>query len=148
MLRSAVPALAGLALSATAAAAGGEPCADCYRHVVHPPVYGVEHERVMIRAPRTHTHVIPAEYKVVAETVLVAPARKVWQVSVDAHGQKVGCWVTIPAQYATQHRRVMVRPEQIVPVAIPAEYGTVARKVLIQPARQAWEPIGRGVSKY
>jgi hypothetical protein len=148
MLRIVVPALAGLALSASAALAGGAPCATCYRHVVHPPVYGVEHERVMVRAPRTHTHVIPAEYATVAETVQVSPARKVWQVSVDAHGRKVGCWVTVPAQYAVRHRKVLVRPEQIIPVAIPAVYGTVFRKVLVEPARSGWEPIGRGVHKH
>ncbi|HYF55608.1 MAG TPA: hypothetical protein VEA41_15255 [Salinarimonas sp.] len=142
MLRSLVPALAGLALSASAAIAGGQPCVDCYRHVVHPPVYGVQHERVMVRAPRTHTEVVPAEYRTVAETVMVSPARKVWQVSYDAYGQKVGCWVTVPAQYATRHRHVMVRPEQVIPVAIPAVYGHVSRKVLVEPARAGWEPIG------
>jgi hypothetical protein len=142
MLRLVPPALAGLALSASAALAGGAPCTTCYQKVVHPPVYGVEHERVMVRAPRTHTQVIPAEYATVSETVQVAPAHRVWQVTRDAHGREVGCWVTVPARYATRHRQVLVRAEQIVPVAIPAVYGTVARKVLVEPARAAWEPLG------
>jgi hypothetical protein len=148
MLRILVPALAGLALSASAALAGGAPCVTCYREVVHAPVYGAHHERVMVRAPRTVSHVIPARYETVTETVVVAPARKVWQVTVDAHGRKVGCYVTIPAQYETRHRQVMVRAEQIVPVAIPAVYGSVARPVLLEPARQGWEPVGHPVYKY
>jgi hypothetical protein len=146
MLRIVIPALAGLVLSTGMASAGGTPCTTCYRKVVHPPVYGVQHERVMVRAPRTLTQVIPAEYTTVAETVLVEPARKVWQVSYDAHGQKVGCWVTVPARYATQHRKVLVRAEQVVPVAIPAVYGHVSRKVLVEPARAAWEPTAAPVS--
>jgi hypothetical protein len=148
MLRILVPALAGLALSASAALAGGAPCVTCYREVVHPPVYGAHHERVMIRAPRTVSQVIPAQYETVTETVVVAPVRKVWQVSVDAYGRKIGCYVTIPAQYATRHRKVLVRAEQIVPVAIPAVYGSVSHPVLLEPARRSWEPVGRPVYKH
>ncbi|KAA2236397.1 hypothetical protein [Salinarimonas soli] len=147
MLRLVVPALAGLALSASAALAGGAPCVTCYREAVHPPVYGTYHERVMTRAPRTLTHVIPARYETVTETVVVAPERRVWQVSLDPYGRRIGCWVTIPAQYETRHRQVLVQPEEIVPVAIPARYGHVAHPVLIEPARRAWVPVGRPVYK-
>ena len=50
----------------------------------------------------------------------------------------------VPAQYAVQYRRVMVRPPQMVQEATPAVYGVVNRKVLVQPARSDWEPIGGG----
>src|SRR5215210_1833781 len=43
-----------------------------------------------------------------AEKTLIAPPRKVWQVTRDAYGQTVGCWVTVPGRYAVHHRRVMV----------------------------------------
>ncbi len=45
---------------------------------------------------------------------MVHPARKVWQVTRDGWGREVGCWVTVPAQYATQHRQVMVSEERVV----------------------------------
>lgn len=146
MLRTGILSLAAgiTILTATGALAGGSGCATCYRQVVHPPVYGTYSEQVMVRAPRTITQVVPAEYATVTDRVLVSPARKVWQVSVDAHGRKVGCWVTVPARYEVRHRQVLVREEQIVPIAIPAQYGTVSRPVLLTPARAGWEPIRHG----
>jgi hypothetical protein len=164
MLRSSFIAAAALVLSAAAAQAGGVGCKTCYQRVVHPAqyqtvaekvlvspartvahatpaVYGTVHEKVMIRPAQTVARHIPAVTQTVAETVMVSPARKEWQVTRDAHGREVGCWVKIPAQYATQHRTVVVRPAGTVHEVIPAQYGTQARHVVVQPARVHHEVI-------
>jgi hypothetical protein len=122
--------------------AGGCYGAACYRHVVHPPVYGAVVEKVVLQPPQVFARTIPGEYASYAEKTLIAPPGKVWQVTRDAYGRTVGCWVPVPARYAVQHRRVMVRPPQVVQDATPGIYGTLYRKVLVQPAQSAWEPIG------
>ncbi len=183
-----------LIASIGAAQAGGAGCADCYEKVVTPPryatrtetvmvrpqqtiqhvspaQYGVVHEKVMVRPPMTYARKIPGEYGVVAEKVMVAPARREWQVTVDAHGRKIGCWVTVPAQYAVQHRQVMVRAPQVIHETAPAEYGVQARKVMVRPAQvhhqvipaeyatqhrvemvapatSSWQPLNRGHGGY
>jgi hypothetical protein len=156
MLRSVSLTAAALGLSLASAEAGGG-CKTCYKEVVTPPVYrsvteqvlvrpaqtvahttpaqyGVVHERVVLRPAQTVARHIPAVTQTVAETVMVAPARKEWQVTVDAHGRKIGCWVKVPAQYATQHRTVVVRPASVAHEVIPAVYGTQARTVMVRPA--------------
>ncbi|KMO40591.1 hypothetical protein ACQVP2_14005 [Methylobacterium aquaticum] len=141
----AATALVASLLSAAPALAGGYGCTtDCYRHVSTPPVYGTVSEQVMVRPPRTVTHVVPPVYDTVSEQVLVEPARRVWQTSIDAYGQTVGCWVTIPARYATQTRRVLVRPAQVVPQVIPPAYASYQRRVLVEPARSGWVPAHGG----
>lgn len=179
-----------LAAGIAAAEAGGKGCANCYEKVVHPPQYRTRAETVMVRPQQTIAHATPAEYAavqetvmvrpaqtiartipaevgVVAEKVMVAPARKEWQVTVDAHGRKIGCWVKVPAQYAVQHKHVVTRPAQIVHETVPAQYGVQTRQVMVRPsqlhhkvipaeyatqhrvemvapATASWRPIGRG----
>ncbi|GJE00077.1 hypothetical protein [Methylobacterium isbiliense] len=137
-------AAAGAVLVALPAAAGGYGCttAECYRRVSTPPVYGTVSEQVMVRPPRTVTHVVPPVYDTVAEKVLVSPGGRVWQTSYDAYGQLVGCWVTTPPRYAVRHRRVLVRPAEVVPQVIPPAYASFQRRVLVEPARSAWVPAG------
>jgi hypothetical protein len=178
---------AALLSSASFAQAG---CQTCYQKVVHPAQYRTVPETVMVRHAQTIAHTTPAEYGVVhekvlvhpghaiartipaemgavAEQVMVSPARKEWQVTVDAHGRKIGCWVKIPAQYAVQHRTVVVRPAQVVHEHVPAVYETRARQVMVRPAQvhhqvipaeyatrhrtemvapasASWQPIGGG----
>ena len=147
---------AGLLLGASQAWAGGGGCAHCYRHVVQPAVYGAVAERVMVRAPRAYTTVIPGRFEVVPQQVMVSPARKVWQVTRDAYGNTVGCWVTVPAQYAVQYRTVLVRPPQRLQHYQAAEYAVHHRAVLVQPARAGWVPAsgypshgyGHGAASY
>jgi hypothetical protein len=157
MLRSAMFAAVVLGASAVTAQAGGG-CKNCYEKVVTPPVYRTVAEQVLVRPAQTVAHATPAQYgtvhetvmvrpaqtvarhipavtQTVAETVMVSPARKEWQVTVDAHGRKIGCWVKIPAQYATQHRTVVVRPAGVVHETIPAQYATQARTVMVRPAQ-------------
>jgi hypothetical protein len=147
-----------LGFSLTPAIAGGAGCTTCYQKVVTPPmyrhvnetvmvrpaqtvahttpaVYGTVHEKVIMRPAQTVARTIPAEMGTVAEKVMVSPARKEWQVTMDAHGRKIGCWVKIPAQFAVQHRTVVMRPAQVVHETIPAVYGTQARTVVVRPAQ-------------
>jgi hypothetical protein len=188
MLRNLSLAVLALGASVVSAEAGGG-CKTCYEKVVTPPVYRTSAETVLVRPAQTVAHTTPAEYgtvhekvmvrpaqtvarhmpavmSTVAETVMVSPASKVWQVTVDAHGRKVGCWVKVPAQYATQHRTVVVRPAGVVHDVIPAQYGVQARTVMTRPAQvhhqvipaeygvrhrtemvspgtASWQPIGR-----
>lgn len=132
----------GVSLFAATAMAGEVGCVDCYRHVTTPPVYDTVAQSVMVRAPRTIAHTVPGHYASVAEKVMISPPRKVWQVTRDAHGHKVGCWVVVPGQYAVQHRKVMVHPPRVVHQAVPALYATHQRTVLVQPATSGWQPIG------
>lgn len=172
------------AISASAGCRGN----GCYEQVVTPPLYSTQHEQVLVAPERRIAHRIPAEYRTVEETVLIRPERQVahpvpaafstvaetvqvspggrqWQVSRDANGRTIGCWVDVPPQYATRHREVLVRPASTVYETIPAvtatrartvlarpanveievippQYETVARHVQVAPASVSWAPIG------
>ena len=175
----------GLIIGAGAAQAGA-PChgSSCYKLVTTPPVYGTVKETYQVRPSGSQAQVIPAEYDYVNETVMVHPARKIartvraryetvtekvmvrpagkrWEVTRDAHGRTVGCWVEtpakygyvsrrvevepasvvyehVPAVYAQHQRKIMVRPTQVVHHHIPAAYETRKRSVLISPGGQHW----------
>ncbi len=139
------------------ASAGGH-CETCYQKVVTPPlyrnvaeqvmvrpaqslahttpaVYGTVHEKVLVRPAHSVAREIPGQLGTVAEQVLLSPARKDWQVTRDAHGREIGCWVKIPAQYGVQHKTVVIRPAQIVHETIPAVYESRARQVMVRPAQ-------------
>ena len=164
------------------------PCqgSSCYTLVQTPPVYGSVAETYVARPEQVQAQVIPAEYDTVTEKVMVHPARQIahhrpaqygvvsekvmlspggkrWEVSRDAHGRMVGCWVETPAQYGYRQRTVEIAPAsvyyeivppvyspspaqgddaaptQVVRHTIPAVYETRHRKVLLQPGLQ---PLG------
>jgi hypothetical protein len=142
----ALPAVFGLALlGSSAALAGGGGCATCYRETLRPAIYeNVTVGAVVVRPAQTVVRTIAAEYRDVAEQVMVAPARKVWQVTHDGHGRRVGCWVMLPAQYSVQHRQVLVRPPQMVYEQIPALYAPRKRTVITGVEEASWEPVGGG----
>ena len=150
--------------SAGLAQAWEQGCQTCYQKVVSPAQYrsvaetvqvrpaqtiahttpaefGTVRERVVVRPAQTIAREIPAQLGSVSEQVMVSPARKEWQVIHDAHGREIGCWVKIPAQYAVQHRTVVVRPAQLVHETIPAVYEDRARHVLVRPAQVHHEVI-------
>lgn len=131
-----------LSVTALPALAGGCGGSRCYREEYTPAQYETVHERVLLRAPRTYARVIPAEYGQVAETVMVSPGGRTWQVTRDAHGRAVGCWVDVPPRYATRHRTVQVSAEQVVPVAVPAVYGTRSHTVQVSAPSRGWVPVG------
>ncbi len=181
---------AALVAGTSMAQAGGSGCQTCYKQVVHPAQYrtvdetvlvrpaqtvahrtpaefGTVHEKVIVQPAHTVAREIPAQMGSVAEQVMVSPARKEWQVTTDAHGRQIGCWVKIPAQYAVQHRTVVIRPAQVVHETIPAVYGIHSRQVMVRapqvhhevippqyatrqrtemvaPPSASWQPIGGG----
>lgn len=128
-------------LGALSPALAGGACRDCYREVVEPPVYETKVQPVLLRGPRTGAIIVPAQYTTVTERVEIEPARRIWQVSRDAHGRKVGCWVTLPGRSEWRQRRVVSRPAELVPVAMPTVYGLRQTPVLVAPARLGWEPV-------
>lgn len=173
-----------LLLGAGAAEAGGCRGSACYNLVNTPPVYGTIDETYQVQPSQVQRRVIPAEYETVTDNVMIAPARQIphhraavyetvtekvlispatrrWEVTRDAWGNTVGCWVDVPAQYGYQSRRVevspatveyetvpavytqrqrkvMVRATQVVREEIPAVYATRQRQVLVSPGSQYW----------
>ena len=173
-----------LLLGASAAQAGGCGSSACYNLVNTPPVYGSIDETYQVRPAQTQHRVVPAEYETVTDTVMIAPERRIphhraavyetvteqvmvapatrrWEVTRDAWGNTVGCWVDVPARYGYQSRRVevspatvdyetvpavytqrqrkvMVRPTQVVREEIPAVYETRQRQVMVSPGSQYW----------
>lgn len=155
-------ALAGLTLLVLSdhAYAGGAGCygSQCYQRIDTPPTYGTVSRQVMVSPGGVQRHVTPAEYGSVNETVVVQPARTVarhvpavtstvaervmvapasrrWQVTRDAYGREVGCWVDVPAQYGVQHRTVVVRPSAVAYDTIPEVTATRTRSVMTRPAQ-------------
>lgn len=173
-----------LLLGMSAAEAGGCRGSACYNLVTAPPVYGTVDETYQVRPAQVQRRVVPAEYETVTDTVMIAPERRIphrraavyetvtekvlispatrrWEVTRDAWGNTVGCWVDVPAQYGYQSRRVevspatveyetvpavytqrqrkvMVRPTEVVREEIPAVYETRQRQVLVSPGSQYW----------
>ena len=153
-------ALGGLILIGAAGVANAN---ECYRRVVEPAQYQtvaetvmVEPERqipeyvpavarrvaetVVVEPERTVTRVVPAVYEAVNETVLVRPATREWRVR-NHYGEMIGCWVDVPAQYATRQRTVEVSPSRYVEETIPARYATRVRTEIVEPARTVYRTI-------
>ena len=96
----------------------------------------------MVRPPASVAREIPAQYAMVADKVLVSPGGKRWEVSRDAYGNTIGCWVYDPPRYATQHRRVMVQAPRVVHERVPAVFETRERTVMVHPGASRWVPVG------
>lgn len=139
--------------------------ASVSRHVT-PAQYGTVAEHVVVRPAKTIARTVPAVHGTVAERVMVSPGGRQWQVTRDAYGREIGCWVNVPAQYAVQHRTVVVqpgrivhetipevtavrnrtvmtRPAQVHEQVIPAQYATQQRTVMTHPGASQWQPLGR-----
>lgn len=144
-------------------AIGGANANECYRRVVEPAQYQtvaetvmVEPERqipeyvpavarrvaetVVIEPERTVTRVIPAVYQAVNETVMVRPATREWRTR-NHYGEIVGCWVDVPAEYATRQRTVEVSPAREVEETIPAVTATRIRTEIVEPAQTVYRTI-------
>ncbi len=106
-----------------------------------PAEYGYVEETVTLKPARTVARHIPAVTQTVAEQVLISPATKTWQVTRDAHGRTVGCWVKVPAKYGVRHRTVVVQEASVAYDTIPAVQGTRTRKVMMKPANVEYETI-------
>lgn len=153
-----------LLLGATAAEAGGCRGSACYNLVSAPPVYGTIDETYQVRPAQVQRRVVPAEYETVIDNVMIAPERRIghrraavydtvtekvliapatrrWDVTRDAWGNTVGCWVDVPAQYGYQSRRVVVSPATIEYETVPAVYTQRQRKVMVRPTEVVREEI-------
>ena len=156
---------AALVLGASAAQAGGG-CrgSACYNLVNTPPVYGTIDETYQVRPAQVQRRVVPAEYETVTDTVMIAPERRIphhraavyetvtekvlissatrrWEVTRDAYGNTVGCWVDVPARYGYQSRRVEVSPATIDYETVPAVYTQRQRQVMTRPTQVVREEI-------
>jgi hypothetical protein len=84
-----------------------QPCATCYQQRVVPPQYRIVNQTVLVEPGRVIAHRTPAQYRtvLVPKTVMVAPEGVQYE--------------RIPPQYATVQRTEMVAPPQayVVPVA-------------------------------
>lgn len=144
------------ALLSAAPVLASETCRDCLVRERTPEIYGVRHrlatirpgatwrtvvpprvrhvtERVVVAPEQVVARAVPTHVAVVRERVEIAPARRVWVRRFDITGREVMCEETLPAQYATQAREVVV-PAHTQHVVIPAQTRLVTRTV-VRPAR-------------
>jgi hypothetical protein len=115
------------------------PCNPCYRPAMVPAQYRTVYDTVLVAPARAVAHRVPARYGVVNETVMVSPPSQAWQ-STCACGRESVQAVEIPAQYATVARTVMVEPPHTVREVVPAQYGTVARTEMVSGPHAVWVP--------
>ena len=76
------------------------------------------------------------------QTVQIAPERVGYETVCGACGVSYRPY-TIPAQYGTVERTVMVSPPRVVAETIPAEYGVVSHTVLVSPGHSYLVPVTR-----
>jgi hypothetical protein len=115
------------------------PCNSCYRPAMVPAQYRTVYDTVVVAPARVVEHRVPARYGVVNETVMVSPPSQAWQ-STCACGRESVQAVEIPAQYTTVARTVMVEPPHTVREVVPAQYGTVARTEMVSGPHAVWVP--------
>jgi hypothetical protein len=118
------------------------PCGSCYRPVTVPAQYRTVYETVVVAPPRVVEHVIPPRYGTVNETVMVSPPSQVWQ-SACACGRETLQAVEVPAQYATVAHTVVVEPSHVVREVIPAQYATVPHTEMVSPPQTVWAAAGQ-----
>ena len=118
---------------------GSEP-GDCYKEYYSAAEYKIELEDIVVRKDFNDTEVLPAEFEVVEQTIIVKPASKEI--------------VEVPAVYSEVQEEVLVEAEKTVwkkgqnpaqklsgatgeimcLVKIPAKYKTITKRVLQTPA--------------
>ena len=104
---------------------------------VVPATYGWESEEIVVKPASSKLVPVPAVYETQTERVLVKPEHTVWKkgsnsgsiTRIDDTTGEIMCLVTVPAEYKTVSKRVMVSAATTKEIALPAEYKTVKRKV-------------------
>ncbi|MEM7466846.1 MAG: peptidoglycan-binding domain-containing protein, partial [Pseudomonadota bacterium] len=104
---------------------------------VVPATYGWETEEILVKPASSKLVPVPAVYETQTERLLVKPEHTVWKkgtnsgsiTRIDDTTGEIMCLVTVPAEYRTVSKRVMVSAATTKEVGIPAEYKTVKRKV-------------------
>lgn len=84
-------------------------------------------ETVVVEPARTVYETVPAEYGWQERTVIVREARK------EA--------VVVPAVYDYATERVVIQPEFVRSIEVPASYQVVSRQVQVSEAEQGWERV-------
>jgi hypothetical protein len=91
-----------------------------------------------------------ATWRRVAETVVVEPARTVYETAPAEYGYRDRAVlvsdarkeaVIVPAVYDYELERVVIQPEIVRSIEIPASYQTAAREVLVTEESSSWERV-------
>jgi hypothetical protein len=91
-----------------------------------------------------------ASWRTVAETVVVSPARTVYDEGAAQYGYRERRVlvhearkeaVVVPAQYTYELAQVQIQPEWVRPIEVPAIYRTVSREVQVRPGSASWERV-------
>ena len=116
------------------------------REQVVPAQYEYVTDRVMVEPERRIAQTRPAVIGTVTEKVMIAPATRRWEVTRDANGETIGCWVDVPAQYGYQSRTVEMVAASVDYISIPAVYEERQRKVMVRPTyvQREERPFGYG----
>jgi hypothetical protein len=109
---------------------------------VVPAQYRTVYDTVVVAPARVAAHLVPARYGVVNETVMVSPPGQAWQ-STCGCGRETLQAVEVPAQYATVARTVLVERAHVVREVIPPQYATVTRTELVSPPQTVWTTAGQ-----
>lgn len=103
---------------------------------VIPATYGWETEEVLVKPASSKLVAVPARYETVTERVLVKPEHTIWKkgsgpiTKVNEITGEIMCLVTVPAEYATISKQLLVSEATMKEVPVPAVYKTVKRKVM------------------
>jgi hypothetical protein len=94
-----------------------------------------------------------ASWRTVADTVVVRPARTVYDAASTEYGYRERTVlvrearkeaVVVPAQYTYELAQVQVQPEWVRPIEVPASYRTVTRDVQVRPGSAGWQRVPLG----
>ncbi len=121
---------------------------ECYAKVLIPAKTRAKSERVQVsEEQKVLVRIIPAQYKIETEQVLVKEARTYWKPGTGPHQRvdettgKIMCLVEEPAEYKTIEKRVLVSPEQPEHKTMPAQFETVTRMEIVEDERLEWRRI-------
>ena len=121
---------------------------ECYAKVLIPAVTETVTENVQIAEEQeVLARIVPAQYKIEKEQVLVREARQYWKPGtgpkqrVDQTTGEIMCLVEEPAVYKTIERRVLVEPEKPEYKTVPAQFEKLTKTVIVQPERKEWRRI-------
>lgn len=121
---------------------------ECYAKVLVPGVIQKTTGRVKVaEEQKVLNRIIPAQYRIEKERILVKEARQYWKAGQGPITKKdevtgeIMCLVEEPAQYKIVEKRILVEEEKPEYKMIPAQYETVTKTETIQPERWEWRRI-------
>jgi hypothetical protein len=91
-----------------------------------------------------------ASYRTVAETVVVKPARTVYETAPAQYGYRDRTVlvrearkeaVIMPAEYTYELEQVVIQPEYVRSIEVPALYQVVSRQVLLSEGSASWQRV-------